>query len=341
MRRVFAIGLLGLFGCATSLSSHGISSTKDATVAVYFDQLNLDTHGGKLASQYPGFVHEVFSDAYREVFLVDRLHRVEHAGADLVASIKLTQTDEVFYVGLRLEAEVMSRDGSTLYQGVAEESSWNWAGNQGDHSRAVRNVVTPLLGRMFKDAAVNAYLEAPRPAYAEAFSRAPPPPPPPPAPPPPRRIAPPPPPVVRAPRPAPVAPEKPMRSIVAVFDLEGEGIRLRAARRRRLHDYLTTRVAATGRFEVVPSDDVRRSVQEAKAESYKECYDESCQIEIGKELAAQKTMAVKILRLGKGCTAMLKLYDLSKATLEAASSADGSCNDEGIAKSLNQALIDL
>jgi hypothetical protein len=74
---------------------------------------------------------------------------------------------------------------------------------------------------------------------------------------------------------------------------------------------------------------------QSKSASHKECYDQACQIELGKELAAEKTLATKILKLGTRCTVNIALYDLRKAASEDAATTTGKCDEDGLMDSLN------
>jgi len=76
-------------------------------------------------------------------------------------------------------------------------------------------------------------------------------------------------------------------AILAVFELQSS-VKLSRRDASALDDYLSTRLARRGRYSVVPRSDVQHALREKKAESYQACYAESCQIEIGKELAAQR-----------------------------------------------------
>jgi hypothetical protein len=43
---------------------------------------------------------------------------------------------------------------------------------------------------------------------------------------------------------------------------------------------------------------MRDRIASDKAESYRACVDQSCQIELGKAMAAQKSLATKLIRVG-------------------------------------------
>ena len=115
-----------------------------------------------------------------------------------------------------------------------------------------------------------------------------------------------------------------VRPILAVFDLQDKGSRLRARDRGKLIDYLAARLAEGG-YNIVPRDQLRKRLRAQQRRSYKACYDQSCQIELGRELAAQKVLATKILRIGKTCHLTSELYDLKRAATERAATAEAPC----------------
>jgi hypothetical protein len=87
--------------------------------------------------------------------------------------------------------------------------------------------------------------------------------------------------------------------VVAVFGLRDGTQALSEAERGQLTRYLAAQLAAGGRLLVVPEADLARALREKKAESYQECYDEACQIEIGRELAANKSVLTEVVKLGQ------------------------------------------
>ncbi len=130
------------------------------------------------------------------------------------------------------------------------------------------------------------------------------------------------------------------RPIVAVFDIEVRGPKFDVETRSRLTDYLGSLLASKG-FQVVPRSQLKERLVEAKKASYKECYDESCQIEVGKELAAQKTMSSQVLKLGKKCKVTVNLFDLKRAASEGAGTASGDCGEDEVVESLEKAVVNL
>jgi hypothetical protein len=122
--------------------------------------------------------------------------------------------------------------------------------------------------------------------------------------------------------------------VVVVFDVEDKGAGLPAELLDRLGDYLSSKLAATGAFEIVPRDQVRAKLLEQKKKSYKFCYDQSCQIELGRELAAEKSLSTKVILLGSKCTVTCSLFDLRKSAASVGATADGGCTEDEIVASI-------
>lgn len=125
--------------------------------------------------------------------------------------------------------------------------------------------------------------------------------------------------------------------IVALFDIEDMTGKLSARDRQQLTEYLSSNIAEGGRFQVIPSSQLKARLVEKKKESYKGCYDQKCQIEIGRELAAQKTLATKVLKVGSRCAVVITLYDLKKAATERSANVKGGCSVDALVSALEQA----
>jgi formylglycine-generating enzyme required for sulfatase activity len=136
------------------------------------------------------------------------------------------------------------------------------------------------------------------------------------------------------------AQEAPPGPVVAVFDIQTKRIAFQKDVLEGMTDYLGSLLAKHG-YQVVPRSQLRERLTTAKTASYKECYEESCQIEIGKELAADKSLATQILKLGGQCKVTVALYDLKKATSERAGTRSGTCGEEDVVRSLELAVLDL
>lgn len=129
------------------------------------------------------------------------------------------------------------------------------------------------------------------------------------------------------------------RPVIAVFDIEAKDTSLSVKTLSSLTDYLTASLAAS--YRVVPRAEVKARLREGQKESFNACVDESCQIAIGKELAAQKSLQTKIARIGKTCITSSVLYDLTRGTSETSATAEGPCTEEAAVKSLKQIIAQL
>jgi hypothetical protein len=129
--------------------------------------------------------------------------------------------------------------------------------------------------------------------------------------------------------------------VVAVFDVQDPAGQLSERVVDQLTEYLATRVTEALAFRVVPREQVRARLLEQKAASFRPCFHESCQIELGKALAAKKALSTKLLRLGRTCALTSTLYDLKTETAEAAASAKSSCGESDLLAALDRVAIGL
>lgn len=132
--------------------------------------------------------------------------------------------------------------------------------------------------------------------------------------------------------------------VIAVFPIEDSSGSLSPKSLAKITDYFSVKLAETGRFRVVPRKELEAELAAKKADSYKACYDQSCQIEIGRELAAEKVVHTQIVELAGQCAVTATLYDLRAAATEKAASQKAACTEvalvgalEAIAAALGQA----
>ncbi|HOX47475.1 MAG TPA: hypothetical protein PK668_28025 [Myxococcota bacterium] len=137
-------------------------------------------------------------------------------------------------------------------------------------------------------------------------------------------------------KPEPVTAAAPTGIIVAVFELEDATQQLQGSEREQLYSFYATRLTELAGFKVVPRDQLRARLREQKTESYKACYDEACQIELGKELAAEKSLSTRILKVGMTCMVTSQLYDLKSSTAEKAATARAAaCNADSLLEAMD------
>lgn len=125
------------------------------------------------------------------------------------------------------------------------------------------------------------------------------------------------------------------RPIVAVFDIEDRGAGLPAETLSNLTDYLVVLLTAGG-YEVVPRKQLKDRISQQKQEGYKACYDQSCQVELGRELAAQKSLSTQIFQVGGVCRLAATLIDLKKATTEKACFVKSECGEKKLLAALEE-----
>jgi hypothetical protein len=85
--------------------------------------------------------------------------------------------------------------------------------------------------------------------------------------------------------------------VVAIYDIEVIHEATSRSLESNLTDYLATRMGEGGVFKVVPPADIKNHLMQSKVQSFKECYDKKCQVDLGRELAAQKIVSSRISRI--------------------------------------------
>jgi len=124
--------------------------------------------------------------------------------------------------------------------------------------------------------------------------------------------------------------------VVAVFLIENRGTSLSPDELASLSDYLGTRLGEGGQYQIVPREQIRQRLIAQKLSSHKACFDQSCQIEIGRELAAQYTVSAGIGRVGSQCIITAAIYDLKKAATFKTASAKASCLQDALVEAVDQ-----
>lgn len=140
---------------------------------------------------------------------------------------------------------------------------------------------------------------------------------------------------------AAAAPAQAKAPRVAVFEIQDKTRQLTKAQRQQLTDYLSSKIADGGKFRVIPGGQVRERLAKKKRESYKSCYDQQCQIDIGRELAASKSLATQVVRLGSLCVVIGTLFDLKSAATDASASQETPCGIELLAHAVAKVSVKL
>lgn len=131
------------------------------------------------------------------------------------------------------------------------------------------------------------------------------------------------------------------RPVLLVLQIEDGTQQLGPVEIEHLSTYLSSSLAETGSFDIVPREELRAVLDRERAESYRACYDEACQIELGRELAAQKVLTTKVLVVGAQCVVSSTLIDLAKAASESAKTAKTACTPEGFVSAIDEIVLAL
>lgn len=131
--------------------------------------------------------------------------------------------------------------------------------------------------------------------------------------------------------------EPPAPDVVAVFNIQARDVPgFTPADADTFTDYLISELTVSG-MSVVSRAQVRARLIQQQAESYEACYAESCQIELGKAVAAQKVISSTWARLGStGCTLTATIYDLRSEATEFSAKADAECDGSGLRTAIEQ-----
>jgi hypothetical protein len=124
--------------------------------------------------------------------------------------------------------------------------------------------------------------------------------------------------------------------VVAIMEVQDPGAGAKGALDERLlrslSDQLRIFIARQGTKTIDSGAQdklLRDQITAMKKESFKSCYDESCQIELGKALAASHIVRSHIARFGKSCVINAEVVDLRAEVSVRAASARGACEAEG------------
>lgn len=124
--------------------------------------------------------------------------------------------------------------------------------------------------------------------------------------------------------------------VLAVFELRDAESRLSPEQRTQLTRYLRVRLTERAGFPVVPEAQLKQALRLEQAESLAACYDEACQLEIGREVAAEKSLALELVSAKDTCILTATLFDLVRATSERAASARSSCEAAALTAAIDE-----
>jgi TolB-like protein len=145
----------------------------------------------------------------------------------------------------------------------------------------------------------------------------------------------------RAARPAIVSARAPEQgsdaqgAVVAVFPINDMSSKVDRNLLDQLTEYLAVRIAEKLRFRVVPREQLRSVLADEKKSTFRPCFDQSCQIELGKAVAATRSLATTLIRVSNRCVLNATLYDLKTEAAVKAASAETTCEDSAMLDGIN------
>lgn len=101
-------------------------------------------------------------------------------------------------------------------------------------------------------------------------------------------------------------------------------------------------LVASNKFVVISKDrQQKQAVKEMKKESWKECYDQSCRIQLGQALTADTILTGKITLFGKAYTLMVELIDLAKEATIKGAKVDFDGTENGLADAVRNVAVEI
>ena len=139
----------------------------------------------------------------------------------------------------------------------------------------------------------------------------------------------------------PVAKAQNEAIVVAVFLMESRGSGLKADEVVNLTDYMATRMGEGGELQIIPRDEIKKRLVQVKASSHKECYDTNCQIQLGRELAAQYSVSSSIGRVGRRCLITIQIFDLKSSTMVKGLTGNVPCDPDSLIASIDSLALEI
>ncbi len=128
--------------------------------------------------------------------------------------------------------------------------------------------------------------------------------------------------------------------VVAVMNVEGKASALDDQLLVNVGSQLRITIATKG-VRTIDRGALESQIKEMKGQSYDACYDDKCQIELGKALAASHILRTQVTRFGRVCVLNGELIDLRAEVTVGAASAKGNCTDEGFLGMIDRVAADL
>ncbi len=124
---------------------------------------------------------------------------------------------------------------------------------------------------------------------------------------------------------------------VAVMEMEDKSGKIAKTMLETATEILRGELVASNRFVVISKERQRKeTVKEAKKESWKECYEKSCQIPLGQALSADSILSTTITFFGGAYTITAELVDLAKEATVAGAKAQFNGSEKELGRAITE-----
>ncbi len=122
---------------------------------------------------------------------------------------------------------------------------------------------------------------------------------------------------------------------LAVMEIDDQSGKLSKKLLETAAEALRTELVASNKFIVISKDRQRKAmIKGEKKESWKECYDQSCRIQLGQALTADNIMTGIVTYFGKKYTLTVEIIDLAKEATVKGAKAEFDGTEEGLADAI-------
>lgn len=129
---------------------------------------------------------------------------------------------------------------------------------------------------------------------------------------------------------------------VAVMDIEDRSATLDAAMLNNAVEYLRSELAATNRFVLISKDRQKQVlIKEEKKESWKDCYDQNCRVQLGQALSADTLLQSSVNLFGGIYTLTVEMVDLAKEATVRGAKAKFDGTEEGLRRALDKIMLQI
>ena len=125
---------------------------------------------------------------------------------------------------------------------------------------------------------------------------------------------------------------------VAVHEIQTDRVRLKPELLRVLRRSMAAGLAAAGGYRLVPEDKLREALMKAVKDSRKQCFAESCWIEVGQALNADRALTTRVMLLNGQCVVTAALFNVKTQVSERGGRVTGSCKEAGLQASFDRVL---